>query len=218
MRKIFRFLFFISSLVSCEVDEEPMVIPDTNGVQIFCNEINTRWPELDTYTFTENFGLDINSDSVTDFTFSSYEFSNAWYNTHNRTIIPSTGFEILTDSAKVTYWEYVQAPDTTYDTSYYHIATKIFSGALINIDDYFSTGGNSFTQSTTQNNYPFPHGTSQYNPWYISEEGFVVFKNESLGIMGWIKMGPRDVYGRFMIIKSYYTITHHLLIDESICQ
>ncbi len=218
MRKILLFTFLISLLVSCDVDET-LELDDVNGVQIICDDINEPWAvNASEYIDGDTFEYDINSDGIIDFTFSSFGIvgSSGWG--WHRKILSNTGFEFIQDTSFTYSWTYntFQSPDTVFDTSSYIIFDKLNNGDTINNQMnffqavyYFNMEGGSSLP------YPFPNGSVEINPWLENTEGFIGFRNQNMGIIGWIKI---NLYNSVTIIRSHYKITNTLVIDESVCQ
>lgn len=211
MRNFFLFLFFLFSLVSCEPEETTE----------FCDEINLQLDYCYCSSQYDSLEVDISGDGNIDISFSVFEVYGSGGSTRSRGVRGKNQFEIARTAATSTKWTYdpIYYPDTQFYISNYFIPKQFMQGDTIPNDttfnsQYLSFGGSSGNGSMPPD--PFQHGSSTTNTWNLNGgQGFIIFRNQDMGIMGWIKM---DLYGSPTIIRSHYEITDTLVIDESICQ
>jgi len=209
LKKFILFISILSSFSSCQTEDD----------QVICHEINRHWNFTGLY-HNDSLELDITGDENIDFSFYLFSVYGSGGSSSSRSIKAKNGFEIAKVYASSTFWVYDEYmyPDTSFSNYNFVVPQKMSEGDTI-VNDTVYTADRIIFISTSGNGSmppdPFEHGSSTTNPWITSGESFIAFKNQSLGILGWIKI---DLYGSVTIIRSHYKQGDTLVIDDSICQ
>lgn len=205
--RLFLFFFFLFLLNSCKKEVA------TSGI---CHDINE---ELDlSYYVHDTIKVDINNDENPDIIFYSYSWFAQSTNGSYRTVAPASGYELAYSIATKVSWVYdpVYYPDTSFTTQNFTIAKKNLLGDTIISDTTFTTNGVGITSSSGGGAWGdnFVHGGSNSNPWFNSTVGYIAFRNQSLGIIGWIRLDANKAIAKYYFIEN----STELIVDENVCQ
>jgi len=221
MGKVSLHLFIVLALVSCNKDSPP-----EESVEDICHEINIDW-HFSSCSVNDSLKLNINSDGKYELAF--YLFSSCggfgeYYK--SRFIKPKNGFEVAFLNVSEIWWfSQFDSTQQDFDTisqsaAYYTAAQKFSINDTVFINDLNFTFDKTYITYTyvwaySPDPFPFQTGLTTTNSWTKNGQGFIVFRNQNTGVMGWIKM---NLYGSPSIITSHYEITDTLIVDETVCQ